>query len=101
VDTGFTEALALPMGQIRRLGFRGPVGHQPCLLGDGSASQFPVFAGRIRWFGELRDVLAFASPSDEGLLGMGLLQGMRLIVEPDRGLVLIERRVPSDGSRRG
>ena len=90
IDTGFTGELALPMKAMRRLGFAGPVGEDPCVLGDGSVTSFPVFRGRIRWFGKFRVVQALASPSDEGLMGMDLLWGARLIVEPKRGRVRIE-----------
>ena len=91
VDTGFTEELALPMAGIRRLGFEGPIAEESCVLGDGSVTTFPVYRGRLRWFGKIRPVQAFASPSDEGLLGMGMLREARLTVETDRGRVAIER----------
>ena len=91
VDTGFTGELALPLAEVRRLGFRGPLGERTCVLGDGSVTRFPVYRGSIRWLGKTRPVQAFASPSDEGLLGMDMLWGARLTVELKRKLALIER----------
>ena len=90
VDTGFTEALVLPLAAIRRLGFKGPIGEAPCILGDGSVSRFQVYQGSIRWLGKVRPVLAFATASDEGLLGMDMLRRTRLTVEMDRGRVVVE-----------
>lgn len=91
VDTGFTGELSLSREDLRRLGFRKSDEHEAYVLGDGSLVEFQVYEGILRWLGRRRPVPAILSPAGDNLLGMSLLKEARLVVEPGRGLVIVER----------
>lgn len=90
IDTGFTGSLSLCGRDMRRLGFRGPRGEEACVLGDGAVIHFPIYEGTLSWLGRRRKVSALLSPSDDNLLGMGLLELARLTLAPARGHVVVD-----------
>ena len=75
IDTGFTEALALPPDIIGDLGpaFRR---RGATTLADGSTHGADVYAARVLWEGALRTVEVWSGP--EPLVGVALLAGHRL-----------------------
>ena len=79
IDTGFDEALTLPVGLIQSLGLplRG-VGRT--LLADGSESVFNIHEAVINWDGQFQKVLVNSAETDP-LLGMGLLEDYELRVQ--------------------
>jgi clan AA aspartic protease len=79
IDTGFNGDLILPLETISALGLK-IQGYQQAILGDGTISQFQVYAATVIWDGsrKLAEVNAAASGA---LIGMGLLEGYKLEVD--------------------
>lgn len=88
IDTGFNGDLILPLEIISALGLK-IQGYQKAILGDGTTSQFQVYAVTVIWDGSRRLVEVNAAASG-ALIGMGLLEGYKLEVNtiPD-GMVAI------------
>lgn len=78
VDTGFTEALALPPDVVADLG---PVvvGIETSTLADGSQYAAEIYEAEVEWDGVRRAVRVWSGP--EALLGVKLLAGHRLRVD--------------------
>ncbi len=79
IDTGFDDALTLPMTLIRSLGlpFRG---NGRTLLANGSESEFNIYEAVLSWDGQLRQILVNSAETDP-LLGMALLEDYELRVQ--------------------
>ncbi len=79
IDTGFDNALTLPVALIRSLGlpFRG---NGRTLLADGSESEFDIYEAVISWDGQFRQILVNSAETDP-LLGMSLLEDYELRVQ--------------------
>jgi clan AA aspartic protease len=88
IDTGFNGDLILPLETISELGLK-IQGYQKAILGDGTISQFQVYAATVIWDGARKLVEVNAATSG-ALIGMGLLEGYKLEVDsiPD-GIVAI------------
>lgn len=88
IDTGFNGDLILPLETISELGLK-IQGYQKAILGDGTISQFQVYAATVIWDGARRLVEVNAATSG-ALIGMGLLEGYKLEINsiPD-GVVTI------------
>ncbi|WP_373540261.1 clan AA aspartic protease [Chamaesiphon sp.] len=88
IDTGFNGDLILPLETISELGLK-IQGYQKAILGDGTISQFQVYAATVIWDGARKLVEVNAATSG-ALIGMGLLEGYKLEVDsiPD-GVVTI------------
>jgi clan AA aspartic protease len=88
IDTGFNGDLILPLETISELGLK-IQGYQKAILGDGTISQFQVYAATVIWDGARRLVEVNAATSG-ALIGMGLLEGYKLEIDsiPD-GVVTI------------
>ena len=56
-----------------------PQGYQKATLGDGTISQFRVYAGTVIWDGS-RKVVEVNAATSGVLIGMGLLDGYKLEV---------------------
>jgi clan AA aspartic protease len=79
IDTGFNGDLILPIETVLELELI-PQGYQKATLGDGTISQFRVYAATVIWDGERR--LAEVNSANTGILiGMGLLEGYKLEVD--------------------
>jgi clan AA aspartic protease len=78
IDTGFNGDLILPPEAISELGLK-LQGYQKAVLGDGTTSQFQVYAATVIWDGSRRLVEVNAATSGV-LIGMGLLEGYKLEV---------------------
>ena len=89
IDTGFTGFLSLPTAIIMELGLQWSY-RDRATLGDGSETVFDVYNAEIVWDRQLREIEIDAAET-EPLLGMALLRGYRLQVDPiEGGLVTIE-----------
>jgi clan AA aspartic protease len=88
IDTGFNGDLILPIETVLELDLV-PQGYQKATLGDGTISQFRVYAGTVIWDGA-RKLVEVNSATTGVLIGMGLLEGYKLEVNaiPD-GIVTI------------
>jgi clan AA aspartic protease len=78
IDTGFNGDLILPIEIVSELGLV-PQGYQKATLGDGTISQFRVYAATVIWDGD-RKVVEVNSATTGILIGMGLLDGYKLEV---------------------
>ena len=88
IDTGFNGDLILPPEAISELGLK-LQGYQKAVLGDGTTSQFQVYAATVIWDGSRRLVEVNAATSGV-LIGMGLLEGYKLEVNTiPNGIVTI------------
>ena len=88
VDTGFNGDLILPIELVLGLELI-PQGYQKATLGDGTISQFRVYAGTVIWDGSRKAVEVNAATSGV-LIGMGLLDGYKLEVNATlNGIVTI------------
>lgn len=79
IDTGFNGDLILPIETVLELGLI-PQGYQKATLGDGTISQFRVYAATVIWDGERR-LVEVNSATTGILIGMGLLEGHKLEVD--------------------
>lgn len=89
VDSGFTDALTLPLDLVHRLRlpFRGTMDFG---LADGSNEEFDLFIGHVEWNGRWREAVIAAAEGGP-LLGMELMQGCHLAIDViDGGRVVIE-----------
>lgn len=88
VDTGFNDDLILPIETVLELDLV-PQGYQKATLGDGTISQFCVYAGTVIWDG-VRRLVEVNSATTGVLIGMGLLEGYKLEVNAiPNGIVTI------------
>jgi clan AA aspartic protease len=78
IDTGFNGDLILPIEIVSKLGLM-PQGYQKATLGDGTISQFRVYAATVIWDGDRR-LVEVNSATNGVLIGMGLLEGYKLEV---------------------
>jgi clan AA aspartic protease len=100
IDTGFTAFLSLPPDLIVSLGLDWRSSGRG-VLADGSECLFDVFAGKVIWDGQERNVLIDEADTDP-LVGMALLSGYELKIENrPNGKVSIKRlrSTPDHGSR--
>ena len=89
IDTGFNGWLTLPASIISDLGltYRG---RRPAVQANGEAQLFPIYGALVSWDGKHRAVLVHQA---EGmpLVGMGLLNGSRFIMDTwEGGDIIIE-----------
>jgi clan AA aspartic protease len=89
VDTGFTEALLVPMEIIEECGYE-YAEDIDFLMGNGVSELLPAFRGVVVWHGVDIDLFVVASQAGP-LLGMRLLEGSRLAMDVlDGGSVTIQ-----------
>ncbi len=95
IDTGFNGDLILSLETISALGLQ-LQGYQKAILGDGTTSQFQVYAATVIWDG-LKKLVEVNAATSGALIGMGLLEGYKLEVNtiPD-GIVTISIIEESD-----
>jgi predicted aspartyl protease len=79
IDSGFTASLTLPMTTVTALALTRQSGGT-AVLGDGTVSQFDIFAAEVAWDGIWRSVLVSAV-GNEALMGMRLLAGHTLRID--------------------
>ena len=91
IDTGYTGFLSLPSQIITELNlsWTGIDSAEPTLrergtLGDGSEVTFEVYAAKIIWDGEYRDIPINEAETDP-LVGMSLLYGYDLQIQAVEG----------------
>ncbi len=89
IDTGYTGFLSLPKEIITALNLSW-TGIDRGTLGDGSEVTFEVYAAKIIWDGEYRDIPVNEAETDP-LVGMSLLYGYDLHIQAvEGGLVTIQ-----------
>ena len=83
IDTGYTGFLSLPSEIITELNLSW-TGIDRGTLGDGSEVTFEVYAAKIIWDGEYRDIPINEAETDP-LVGMSLLYGYDLQIQAVEG----------------
>jgi clan AA aspartic protease len=83
IDTGYTGFLSLPRETIVLLNLPW-TGIDRGTLGDGSEATFEVYAARVIWDGEYRNVPVNEAETDP-LIGMSLLYGYDLQIQAVEG----------------
>jgi clan AA aspartic protease len=83
IDTGYTGFLSLPREIIVTLDLPW-TGIDRGTLGDGSEVSFEVYAARVIWDGEYRDIPVNEAETDP-LVGMSLLYGYDLRIQAIEG----------------
>ncbi len=79
VDTGFNETLTLPSSLTSLLGLPW-LGRGRATLGDGSKTSLNYHQASVLWDGRVREIVVLEAEGGP-LLGMKLLQGMRLTID--------------------
>ena len=91
IDTGFTGWIALPGDSIERLGLTN-YGRRPANQASGDIGMFDIYGVLVIWHGLARPVPVHRAEGTP-LIGMGLLNGSRLMVDSwEGGDVVIEER---------
>jgi clan AA aspartic protease len=83
IDTGFTGFLSLPSEIITELNLSW-TGIDRGTLGDGSEVTFEVYAAKVIWDGEYRDIPINEAETDP-LIGISLLYGYDLHIQTVEG----------------
>jgi clan AA aspartic protease len=83
IDTGYTGFLSLPSEIITELNLSWS-GIDRGTLGDGSEVTFEVYAAKVIWDGEYRDIPINEAETDP-LIGMSLLYGYDLHIQAVAG----------------
>ena len=83
IDTGYTGFLSLPSEIIAELGLSW-TGIDRGTLGDGSEVTFEVYAAKVIWDGEYRDIPINEAETDP-LVGISLLYGYDLHIQTIEG----------------
>ena len=83
IDTGYTGFLSLPSEIITELNLSW-TGIDRGTLGDGSEVTFEVYAAKVIWDGEYRDIPINEAETDP-LVGMSLLYGYDLQIQAVEG----------------
>jgi clan AA aspartic protease len=83
IDTGYTGYLSLPSEIITELNLSW-TGIDRGTLGDGSEVTFDVYAARVIWDGEYRDIPINEAQTDP-LVGISLLYGYDLHIQTIEG----------------
>jgi clan AA aspartic protease len=89
IDTGYTSFLSLPSEVITELNLSW-TGIDRGTLGDGSEVTFAIYAAKVIWDGEYRDIPINEAETDP-LVGMSLLYGYDLHIQAvEVGIVTIK-----------
>jgi clan AA aspartic protease len=83
IDTGYTGFLSLPSEVIAELDLSW-TGIDRATLGDGSEVTFEVYAAKVIWDGEYRDIPLNEAETDP-LVGISLLYGYDLHIQTVEG----------------
>ena len=81
LDTGFDGYVMLPREEIARLNLR-ELGKTMYRTADGQTHEGRVYRGQIKWLGMTNDAAIDSTDGDFALVGMKLLQPLRLVMEP-------------------
>jgi predicted aspartyl protease len=88
VDSGFTDALLLPSGQIAALGLDSRISIT-ANLADGTRHTFTTFSCQIDWFGRVLAFEALAGSGQFALIGVRLMEDCTLTIDyPARTVTL-------------
>ncbi len=79
LDTGFDGVVSISREESEELGIR-RLGEHRSVLADGTVRIAPIFAGRVLFVGEWRDV-PITTSGDVALIGMQLIYGSRLTLD--------------------
>ena len=93
IDTGYTGFLSLPSEIITELNLSW-TGIDRGTLGDGSEVTFEVYAAKVIWDGEYRDIPINEAETDP-LVGISLLYGYDLHIQTVEGGTVTIKRLES------
>lgn len=88
VDTGYDGFVMLPQQRIARLGLK-EIGEGVYRTADGQTHEARVYRGQVEWFGVTKNVTIDSTEGDFSLIGMKLLEPLRLEMEPLRQLLVL------------
>jgi clan AA aspartic protease len=91
IDTGYTGYLSLPSEIITELNLSW-TGIDRGTLGDGSEVTFQVYAAKVIWDGEYRDIPINEAETDP-LVGISLLYGYDLHIQTVEGGIAVSARM--------
>lgn len=89
IDTGFTGELVLPRDVVNSLGLK-QSGTVTAELGDGSSVVLDIYTCFVDWFDHERTIEVVSNAGSLPLLGVGLLQDRKLVVDYASKSVTIE-----------
>ena len=90
MDTGFNGDLMLPKSTVEDLQLMS-MGFVQYEMADGTYADAEIYAADMAWLGTQRRVGVVAVDTDLMLLGMELLQDCKLILEPRKDILSIEK----------
>ena len=88
MDTGFDGFVMLSHAEIRKLNLL-EMGKSVYQTADGELHEAKVYRGRIEWLGITTDVAVDSTNGDFALIGMKLLQSLRLVMEPSQRMLIL------------
>lgn len=83
IDTGYNGSLTLPANVISKLGLPS-IGRRRAILADGSEVLLKKYHATVLWH-DLPHQVSIMQSEGGSLLGMGLLEGYRLVIDAIEG----------------
>ena len=80
IDTGFTGGVMLTRSQISGLGLSATAAARGTLA-DGTQTLFETYSCLVDWFGHVRNIEALGGSGRFALIGVGLLEDLRLTID--------------------
>ena len=90
IDTGFNGAIMLPKTMVENLQLM-TIGSAQYEMADGAYADAEIYTAEMEWLGVQRKIGIVAVDTDFLLLGMELLQDCKLILEPRKNILSIEK----------
>ena len=100
VDTGFEGDFCIPTRVAIQLGLE-LIGEEDVELADGTQRKQLVFAGAVRFFGEIIEVQIMLTDSEDALIGTTLLNQYPLAITFPGGQVKVRSGPKTGGKRKG
>lgn len=88
MDTGFDGYVMLSREDIARLNLR-EMGKTMYQTADGQTHEGRVYRGQIEWLGMTTDAAIDSTDGDFALVGMKLIQSLRLVMEPSHQVLTL------------
>jgi clan AA aspartic protease len=88
VDTGYDGFVMLPRQRIARLGLK-EIGEAVYRTADGQTHEARVYQGQVAWFGAAKNIAIDSTEGDFSLIGMKLLESLRLEMEPSSQMLVL------------
>src|SRR3989344_931819 len=90
LDTGFNGQLLIPENIIAELKLQ-QVGTADYVTADGDTAKTKVHIGYVNWFGGQKEVFVVSTSADFSLVGMGLLNECRLVIERRKNILELDQ----------